>query len=444
MRSSVTRKMCRDRKWRMILVAKTITTTISRFIMVLFIILSLFIRDVQCRTLTPYCHLEGRQVLEATFNKASGELSLVNRDEENRWKDRSLQSSISSSKNLQLQSQHNNYFHGDPSKSATQALSATRLLIEEQISNNNASPTNSTNNGADNETMVEIQVRECFCSSKPSGMTIYCPIEFDICDVRDELKGKTACYTPQSSEIVTNTFPFILLSYIFLAALLVLTLKGKQIRTYLYRLCCMSKERRDQAVRDQVDYIVVQQPAVASSITRRYRRRQQDAQFRALRRQHLLESAPPIVQRLVVAIRRNPSRNDEDQELPGALDAIPSFTGVGLEQYVDEAAAAGRSQGRPTELILRTKRYTSSSSNSDRNDEKQLQQAEDEPSRMNECDQCSICLGQFVEGERIGALSCQHEFHVDCLKSWLKQKNACPLCQKPNVATIRFTSSSLE
>ena len=43
---------------------------------------------------------------------------------------------------------------------------------------------------------------------------------------------------------------------------------------------------------------------------------------------------------------------------------------------------------------------------------------------------CSICLLTLEEGDRIGALRCRHHFHVDCLKSWLSRKNACPLCSQ--------------
>merc|ERR1712238_141479 len=41
---------------------------------------------------------------------------------------------------------------------------------------------------------------------------------------------------------------------------------------------------------------------------------------------------------------------------------------------------------------------------------------------------CTICFCPFEEGDKIGDLSCQHEFHVDCLKGWAQRKNACPLC----------------
>ncbi len=41
---------------------------------------------------------------------------------------------------------------------------------------------------------------------------------------------------------------------------------------------------------------------------------------------------------------------------------------------------------------------------------------------------CLICMATLDEGEIVGDLSCGHSYHVDCLKEWLKRKNACPLC----------------
>ncbi|KAG7369284.1 ring finger domain containing protein [Nitzschia inconspicua] len=44
---------------------------------------------------------------------------------------------------------------------------------------------------------------------------------------------------------------------------------------------------------------------------------------------------------------------------------------------------------------------------------------------------CTICFAPLEEGDRIGDLRCKHEFHVDCLKTWVQRKNACPLCNVP-------------
>lgn len=100
------------------------------------------------------------------------------------------------------------------------------------------------------------------------------------------------------------------------------------------------------------------------------------------------------------------------------------------------------SRVRPTSLILRTTIYRSSTS-----DRKKIY--EDSPSKIDDSagssdteseqeNSCSICLGSLVDGERVGALHCNHTFHVDCLKDWLLKRNVCPLCQAEEVATPRF------
>ncbi|KAL3796434.1 hypothetical protein HJC23_004231 [Cyclotella cryptica] len=49
---------------------------------------------------------------------------------------------------------------------------------------------------------------------------------------------------------------------------------------------------------------------------------------------------------------------------------------------------------------------------------------------------CTICLMEVCDGERVGVLPCSHIFHVDCLREWIIRRNACPLCQS-EIATPR-------
>lgn len=42
---------------------------------------------------------------------------------------------------------------------------------------------------------------------------------------------------------------------------------------------------------------------------------------------------------------------------------------------------------------------------------------------------CSICADQFEVGTCATQLPCKHWFHSDCLYSWLKLHNTCPLCR---------------
>jgi hypothetical protein len=46
---------------------------------------------------------------------------------------------------------------------------------------------------------------------------------------------------------------------------------------------------------------------------------------------------------------------------------------------------------------------------------------EEEPS-------CSICLGEYEEGEDLVCLPCKHLYHEDCISSWCSNHIRCPLC----------------
>jgi hypothetical protein len=74
---------------------------------------------------------------------------------------------------------------------------------------------------------------------------------------------------------------------------------------------------------------------------------------------------------------------------------------------------------------------SSSQQKQDGNDEKNKNEED-------ETDECTICFVTLEDGDRVGSLSCQHVFHADCLKMWLKSRNVCPLCLTENIATPRF------
>lgn len=41
---------------------------------------------------------------------------------------------------------------------------------------------------------------------------------------------------------------------------------------------------------------------------------------------------------------------------------------------------------------------------------------------------CSICLGEYEDGEKLVKLPCNHIYHGDCLESWTSNHTRCPLC----------------
>ncbi|XP_040997835.1 probable E3 ubiquitin-protein ligase RHG1A isoform X2 [Juglans microcarpa x Juglans regia] len=42
---------------------------------------------------------------------------------------------------------------------------------------------------------------------------------------------------------------------------------------------------------------------------------------------------------------------------------------------------------------------------------------------------CCICQEEYNVGDDLGTLECGHNFHADCIKQWLMQKNLCPVCK---------------
>ena len=66
----------------------------------------------------------------------------------------------------------------------------------------------------------------------------------------------------------------------------------------------------------------------------------------------------------------------------------------------------------------------------------------DDDSEHEEDFTCAICMMAVEDGDKVGALSCHHIFHVTCLKEWIKRRNVCPLCQEPDIASPRPTNTA--
>jgi hypothetical protein len=53
---------------------------------------------------------------------------------------------------------------------------------------------------------------------------------------------------------------------------------------------------------------------------------------------------------------------------------------------------------------------------------------------------CSICLGEFGDGDELRMLPCLHVFHVACIDQWLGLSHECPLCKR---SVVNNTNSHL-
>lgn len=62
---------------------------------------------------------------------------------------------------------------------------------------------------------------------------------------------------------------------------------------------------------------------------------------------------------------------------------------------------------------------------------------------MVEGTECSVCLSEFEEGERLRLLpKCSHAFHLPCIDMWLKSHSNCPLCRANIICITMATSES--
>ncbi|XP_018425047.1 PREDICTED: E3 ubiquitin-protein ligase RNF43 [Nanorana parkeri] len=41
---------------------------------------------------------------------------------------------------------------------------------------------------------------------------------------------------------------------------------------------------------------------------------------------------------------------------------------------------------------------------------------------------CAVCLEEFSDGQDLRILPCCHEYHLECVDTWLRQNHTCPLC----------------
>ena len=41
----------------------------------------------------------------------------------------------------------------------------------------------------------------------------------------------------------------------------------------------------------------------------------------------------------------------------------------------------------------------------------------------------NILQEEYVSGDEVGRLQCEHKYHVACIQQWLRMKNWCPICK---------------
>jgi hypothetical protein len=294
-------------------------------------------------------------------------------------------------------------------------------------------------------------VKSCWCTQFYDRPMEYCPLNFDTCVVRGEA-GPVSCYsTSGAATFVRGFWPVAILWFLGLLYGVFCTEPGGSFRDYLRRTMCLkcANSNSEELLRKDVNRLVEAQPERAVFLYRqalsRQRRESVRQQIRAQRVSllHLLHTTP------------------DDLPVPGALPVA-----------VAAASAAGASAHPPERvtvrtLALKTKVFRINMSSDDAAERPvvptQLQRSHvphsvqgstwlpsqftREHVTLDEMDgeleqgvRCAICLDRLEQGDVVGDIPCEHVFHKDCLKDWLKKKNRCPLCQRSDVATPNFQS----
>ncbi|CAK9136833.1 unnamed protein product [Ilex paraguariensis] len=54
---------------------------------------------------------------------------------------------------------------------------------------------------------------------------------------------------------------------------------------------------------------------------------------------------------------------------------------------------------------------------------------------------CSVCQVEYAVGDEVGKLGCDHGYHVECIRQWLRLKNWCPICKTSVAPSESFSPS---
>lgn len=308
--------------------------------------------------------------------------------------------------------------------------------------------------------------RACWCASNIEQKPDYCLIQTNQCTADSDSGGSQACYNNVTGlHFVRGVVPAMIFFWCCLLWVFVVSEQGSGARSHAYRKiisgCGCNRETEALALDEAVTRLQEHNPQRARFLFRGALRR-----HRTIRRARNQREQ----RRLAREDRRRRRRFGELQEDPvtalsgaeGPSDRGGDNEGIIAEGDTSEGLDDTHSDlERPNQLALKTRIYE------DVDEKKGLVSDDDEPEQarlsstwttnlrnqfkmptttadeemkdeMHNGLRCAICLTLLKNGDRVGDLICQHVFHVNCLKMWLKRKNQCPLCNLKELAEPRF------
>lgn len=248
---------------------------------------------------------------------------------------------------------------------------------------------------------IVFQAKRCDCVEYKEDQSYYCPVQLNNCLTRRRWQDVPPFDPPFCTNEQTNLVSFAISvspGLYGLTMIIVIVLFCSK-RGEMAISCCCNGIFRGYANRIYASYLLQRDPALARAMVRQW----------CVRRWATVE-----------AQRRAGVEIQTEQDLE-EMGLIPSIN-------------------RPTALRLRTRAYLPPERPPKPIVEES--QAYEDSDIDDPC--CMICFAPLIANDKIGDLECNHEFHSECLKVWLKKNNSCPLCLRRDVAETTFNESTSE
>lgn len=271
-----------------------------------------------------------------------------------------------------------------------------------------------TNSSDDHDGDI-FKAKECPCAAD----TFYCLMDGrrndNLCTILDD---RPVCYysTPYSS-IVRNSWPVVVLWYAAVALYLVTTEAGRSAVRYLCsKLFCRGHQYRLNIV-DNIMRHEQYQRLREAELARRAMHQQDSVTYILKTKQYCSKVEFP---ELSPSVSTAPSTPASDSPLINSPDLTKHSVSETEEKLKSSSPSTEDSDVPDTNAVFT---YES-----------------DDDNEVT----CTICMLPIEDGDRIGALECDHKFHVECLKQWIKRRNVCPLCQSPDIAAVKRSEAEAE
>jgi Ring finger domain len=336
---------------------------------------------------------------------------------------------------------------------------ATTLLASGLTINNSNSSSNNNGDDDDDHRREYFLARECSCFVQENYQYVLCPFATDHCGQVVDDHGERSetengyypetlmCYSEQVQRTNSNTYKIIwlltVIAWANFAFAILMTPKGRSCLSFIPARLPWLKDRWNPAA---ADYLLLHRRDQANAMIRTHvhvLRRQLHLDFeRQLRRQERERRRAEARG----GVTRTTSDGIHDRGSRRTAAMIELVAGIG-----GFGTGTGQNDGRqrPTSLVLSTKIYKKSPPEETEMDSTKVCEVNDANDDHDDDDddrvhECAICYTGFEDGDRVGSLPCDHIFHVECLKMWLKRQNICPFCRKDHVAVERFNETENE